>query len=59
MIFDLPPPDPTLEISVASSGYSKGLAQTDGMQVLIRPESGVRLASPEAMAAKRSFAFRR
>lgn len=38
MIFDLPPPDPSLEVSVASRGYSKGLAQTDGMQVLIRPE---------------------
>lgn len=38
MIFDLPPPDPALEISVASRGYSKGLAQTDGVQVLIRPE---------------------
>ena len=38
MIFDLPPSDPSLEISVASRGYSKGLAQTDGMQVLIRPE---------------------
>lgn len=38
MIFDLPPPDPALEISVASRGYSKGLAQTDGIQVVIRPE---------------------
>ena len=38
MIFDLPPPDPALEISVASRGYSKGVAQTDGIQVVIRPE---------------------
>ena len=38
MIFDLPPPDPALEISVASRGYSKGVAQTDGTQVVIRPE---------------------
>lgn len=38
MIFDLQPPDPALEITVASRGYSKGLAQTDGIQVLIRPE---------------------
>jgi len=38
MIFDLPPPDPALEISVASRGYSKGVAQTDGLQVVIRPE---------------------
>jgi uncharacterized protein (TIGR02001 family) len=38
MIFDLPPPDPALEIIVASRGYSKGVAQTDGIQVLVRPE---------------------
>jgi hypothetical protein len=38
MIFDLPPPDPTLEVSVASRGYSKGVAQTDGIQLIIRPE---------------------
>lgn len=38
MFFDLPPPDPSFEISVASRGYSKGVAQTEGIQVLLRPE---------------------
>ncbi|NUT01386.1 MAG: hypothetical protein HOP96_10450 [Sphingomonas sp.] len=40
MIFSLPPPDPALEISIASRGYSKGVAQSDGMQVVIRSEVG-------------------
>ena len=31
-MFDLPPPDPGIEILFASRGYSKGLAQTDGVQ---------------------------
>ena len=38
MAFDLPPPDPSIELSIASRGYSKGVAQTDGAQVLVRPE---------------------
>jgi hypothetical protein len=38
MFIDLPPPDPSLEISVASRGYSKGLAQTEGAQLLARGE---------------------
>ncbi len=37
-MFDLPPPDPAIEIQLASRGYSKGLAQTDGAQFLIRGE---------------------
>ena len=37
-MIDLPPPDPGFEIVVASRGYSKGLAQTDGVQVVARPE---------------------
>jgi hypothetical protein len=37
-MFDLPPPNPALEISVASRGYSKGLAQTEGPQLVVRPE---------------------
>lgn len=37
-MFDLPPPDPTLEISVASRGISKGVAQTAGPQLVVRPE---------------------
>ena len=37
MIFDLPPPDPGIEFVVASRGMSKGVAQTEGPQALVRP----------------------
>lgn len=37
-MFDLPPAIPALEITVASRGYSKGMAQTDELQVVVRPE---------------------
>ncbi|HYJ31342.1 MAG TPA: hypothetical protein VEW25_13515 [Allosphingosinicella sp.] len=37
-MFDLPPPDPGFEITIASRGISKGLAQTEGPQLLVRPE---------------------
>jgi hypothetical protein len=37
-MFDLPPPEPAIEFILASRGYSKGLAQTDGVQALIRGE---------------------
>jgi len=37
MPIDLPPV-PAIEISVASRGYSKGVAQTDGPQVVVKPE---------------------
>lgn len=37
-MFDLPPPDPAIEISLAGQGMSKGLRQTDGPQIVIRPE---------------------
>jgi hypothetical protein len=37
-MFGLPPPEPALEISVASRGYSKGVAQTEGPQLVVRPE---------------------
>lgn len=37
-MFDLPPPDPMIEFVLASRGYSKGLAQTDGAQLLVRGE---------------------
>jgi hypothetical protein len=37
-MLDIPPPDPGIEIVVASRGISKGLAQTDGIQVVARPE---------------------
>ena len=37
-MLDLPPPDPGIEIIIASQGISKGLRQTDGPQVVARPE---------------------
>ena len=37
-MIDLPPPDPGIEISLASQGISKGLRQTDGPQLLARGE---------------------
>jgi hypothetical protein len=37
-MFDLPPPDPSLEIVVASQGISKGIRQSDGVQFVVRPE---------------------
>jgi Bacterial protein of unknown function (Gcw_chp) len=37
-MFDLPPPDPMIEFVLASRGYSKGLAQTDGAQLRVRGE---------------------
>ena len=37
-MIDIPPPDPGIEVIVASRGYSKGLAQTDGVQVRAQPE---------------------
>ena len=39
-MFDLPPPIPSIEFNLASTGMSKGLAQTDGPQVLVRGELG-------------------
>jgi hypothetical protein len=38
MELPLPPPHPSIEFSIASRGYSKGVAQTDGPQPVIRPE---------------------
>ncbi|HEX9931590.1 MAG TPA: porin [Allosphingosinicella sp.] len=38
-MLDLPPPDPGIEMVIASRGISKGLAQTEGPQVLVRPEA--------------------
>ena len=34
----LPPPDPGIEISIASTGMSKGISQTDGAQLVARGE---------------------
>ena len=39
-MFDLPPPDPAAEVLIATRGMSKGLAQTDGPQFLVRGELG-------------------
>ncbi len=39
-MFDLPPPDPAAEVVIATRGMSKGLAQTDGPQFLLRGELG-------------------
>jgi hypothetical protein len=37
-MLDLPPPDPSIEIVIASQGMSKGLRQTDGPQLVGRGE---------------------
>ncbi|HMG46348.1 MAG TPA: TorF family putative porin [Allosphingosinicella sp.] len=37
-MLDLPSPDPSIEIVIASQGMSKGLRQTDGVQLVVRPE---------------------
>src|ERR1700752_4250587 len=37
MMLDLPPLDPGIEISVASRGMSKGIAQSEGPQLIGRP----------------------
>ena len=36
MALDLPPPDPGVEIVVATRGMSKGIAQTDGPQIVAK-----------------------
>lgn len=40
-MIDLPPLEPHIEISLASQGISKGVRQTEGPQLLIRPELGL------------------
>jgi hypothetical protein len=37
-MLDLPPPAPSIEIVLASHGMTKGLSQTEGAQLLVRPE---------------------
>ena len=37
-MLDLPPPDPSLEIVIASQGMSKGIRQSEGVQFVVRPE---------------------
>jgi hypothetical protein len=36
-MIDLPPPDPGIEIVIASRGMSKGIAQTEGPQLVAKP----------------------
>lgn len=36
-MWDLPPPEPGIEIVVASRGMSKGIAQTEEPQIVVRP----------------------
>ena len=40
-MFSLPSPDPAIEISAFSQGMSKGLRQTEGLQILVRPEVAI------------------
>jgi opacity protein-like surface antigen len=40
-MFSFPSPDPGIEISALSQGMSKGLRQSDGVQILVRPEVAV------------------
>jgi hypothetical protein len=47
-MFDLPPPDPAFEILVASHGMSKGVGQTDGIQVI--PKAWLQLGDVQAGA---------
>lgn len=37
-MFDLPPAQPAIEITLSTRGYSKGIAQTDEPQLVVRPE---------------------
>lgn len=36
-MWDLPPPDPGIEFVVATRGMSKGVAQTEGPQMIVKP----------------------
>ena len=40
-MFSPPSPDPAIEISAFSQGMSKGLRQSEGIQILVRPEVAV------------------
>jgi hypothetical protein len=41
MMFAIPSPDPGIEIIASSQGMSKGLRQTQGVQLLVRPELAI------------------
>jgi hypothetical protein len=49
-MFDLPPPTPTIQIELASTGISKGLAQSRGPQLVVRPGLTFGALSLEASA---------
>ena len=36
-MIDLPPADPGIEVTIASRGISKGIAQTEGPQIVVKP----------------------
>ncbi|HXG81793.1 MAG TPA: hypothetical protein VNJ05_08330 [Sphingomicrobium sp.] len=36
-MFDLQPPDPGIEVSIASSGMFKAIAQSEGPQLVVKP----------------------
>src|ERR1700712_2131270 len=40
-MFSFPSPDPGIEISAFSQGMSKGLRQSDGPQILVRPDVAI------------------
>lgn len=40
-MLDLPPLDPGIEVSVASHGMSKGVSQTEGPQLVVKPGVGL------------------
>lgn len=63
-MLDLPPPDPSLEIVIASRGYSKGIAQAGGAQLVGRGEvalgllfAGVQLKNVDTQGADAEAAW--
>jgi hypothetical protein len=40
-MFTFPSPDPAIEVTAFSQGMSKGLRQTEGPQILVRPEVAI------------------
>jgi hypothetical protein len=47
-MLDVPPPDPGIEIVFATRGYSKGLAQTEGVQGVGRVDLGFKAVTVSA-----------
>lgn len=40
-MLDWPPMDPAIEVAIASRGMSKGVAQTEGPQLIVKPSVGI------------------